>query len=336
MRKGTRCMISVLLAVLIVGWTLLGSTLVFADTPTPTASNVENIGIIEAIVWYDGLIPDKTEAKEEGINGVTVKLYKENGTDASGNVLWQEYGTQVTAAGQSKITGETILGGLVCFEKLPVVKDMMTTTRYKLELVSDGSFKPLNGAERIVELNFWNSYKRWFFQVGDPGDVEQPAFEIQSITAVPVENIGKIEAVVWDDMVLPDTSDPKLEGVDGITVNLYKLDESGNWQLFGSKRTGYGGYLWIVEHGWAGWSELPVMTDWRTTTRYKLQLVTDDTFNPLNGIERIVDLNITNLYHRWYFELAENAELRAFQIQSTTGTISGVVWYDANADLARE
>jgi hypothetical protein len=314
---------------------MLGSIMVAAETQTTTAQSTENKGIIEAIVWYDGLIPDKSEAKEEGINGIRVQLYKENGTDASGNIIWEKYGEPlVTAPGQSKVTGEIILGGLVTFENLPV--NTSTSTRYKLELVPDPSFVPLNGSERVIELNFWNLYRRWYFEMGNLGQAEQPAFEIKNVSAVPVENIGKIEVAVWDDLVLPNVSDPKLEGVDGITVNLYRLDEDGNWQLYGSHKTGYGGFLWVLEHGWAGWSQLPVMTDWRAVTRYKLQLVTDNTFNPLNGTERIVDLNITNLYYRWYFEVGEDAELRAFQIRSTTGTISGIVWYDANADQIRE
>lgn len=339
MLKGARCTISLLLVSLVAACTMLGSIMVAADTTTSTATSTENIGIIEAIVWYDGLIPDKSEAKEEGINGIKVQLYKESGTDASGNILWEKYGEPlVTAPGQSKVTGETILGGLVTFENLPVVKpyDIFAITRYKLALVPDPSYVPLNGSERVIELHYWNSYNRWYFQMGDPGQAEQPAFEIQNVSAVPVENIGKIEVAVWDDLVLPNVSEPKMEGVDGITVNLYKLDESGNWQLYGSKKTGYGGFFWTLEHGWAGWSGLPVMTDWRAVTRYKLQLVTDNTFNPLNGTERIVDLNITNLYYRWFFELGEDAALRAFQISSTTGTISGIVWYDANADQVRE
>lgn len=49
-----------------------------------------------------------------------------------------------------------------------------------------------------------------------------------------------------------------------------------------------------------------------------------------------MDLDITNLYYRWFFEVGEDAELRAFQISSTTGTITGIVWYDANADQIRE
>lgn len=337
MRKATRYGVSLLVIALLAVCTMLGSITVLADTQAGSTSsvNTENIGIIEVIVWYDGLIPDKTEAKEEGVDGIKVQLYKEGGTDASGNIVWEKFGEpRVTAPGQSKVTGEIILGGLVTFENLPVNKP--TTTRYKLELVPDPSYVALNGTERVVELNFWNWYKRWYFQVGDPGQVELPAFEIKNISAIPVQNIGKIEVAVWDDLILPNVSDPKQEGVDGITVNLYKLDEDGQWQLYGSKKTGYGGFFWVLEHGWAGWSELPVMTDWRATTRYKLQLVTDNTFNPLNGTERIVDLDITNLYYRWYFELGEDAKLRAFQISSTTGTISGIVWYDANADQIRE
>ncbi len=341
MKKATRCVLSLMAAVILVACTLLGSLMVLADDQASTVSaGTENIGVIEAIVWYDGLIPDKSEAKEEGVNGINVQLYREKGADASGNIIWEKYGEpKVTAPGQSKITGEAILGGLVTFENLPVNKpyDLWTITRYKLELVPHPSYVALNGAERVVELNYWNSYHRWYFEVGDPGQAKQPAFEIKNISAVPVENTGKIEVVVWDDQVLPNVREPKQEGVDGITVNLYKLNDEGGWDLYGSKKTGYGGFFWVVEHGWVGWSELPVMTDWRATTRYKLQLVTDNTFLPVNRSEIIVDLNITNLYYRWYFELDENdAELPAFQIRSTTVLISGIVWYDANADLVRE
>ncbi len=298
----------------------------FKIKASPALLGLENKGKIEAAVWDDSILPDVSDSKLEGMDGITVNLY---GRDESG--AWTLRGSQKTGAG-----GFTwaVLNGWVGWKDLPVFSDARMTTEYKLELVTDGTFEPLNGTERIARLDASNNHMRWFFDNGD--SAELPAFKIRYTAPLPTENLGKIESVVWDDAVLAGVKDSKQEGVNGITVNLYSKDSSGAWQFYGSKKTGAGGFTWVVERGWVGWSELPVSTDWRRTTEYRLELVTDNTFVPQGGIERVARLNWSNLYYRWFFEVAENAELRAFQIKSTTVLISGVAWSDANADQVRQ
>lgn len=286
---------------------------------------VVNKGQIEVAVWDDAIIPDKSDSRMEGVDGLTVNIY---GKDEKGN--WKLCGSQVTGAGGFTAIA---LNGWSGWRELPVVDDGRVTTEYKLELVQDGTFEPLNGTERIVRLNQSNNFIRYFFDTDD--GMELPAFRIK-YKAFKTENLGMIETVVWDDNVLPKITDSKQEGVDGLTVNLYSKDADGEWQLYGTQTTTGGGFLWALTRGWVGWKNLPVVTDWRMTTEYKLELVTDRTFQPLTSVERIVKLNWTNSYYRWLFEVAEDSEMLAYPIKSTTVLISGAVWYDANADQVRQ
>lgn len=286
----------------------------------------EDVGFIEAVVWDDAILEDTTDSCSEGINGITVNLYKKNRDGG-----WDFYGSKVTGAGGfSKI----VPYGWVGWNNLPVVKDMRATTQYKLELVTNDTFQALNGTERIVRLNSTNNYFRWFFEVADDADLR--AFEIRNISALPVENIGRVEAIVWDDAVLPKETDSRKEGVDDIIINLYKKDENGEWQFYDSQTTRAGGFIWHAEHGWVGWNDLPVVADLRVKTYYKLEIITDQTFIPVGSTERIFSLDSSNLWYRWYFEVGDSDVLRAFRIQSTTVLISGTVWHDMNANLARD
>ncbi len=286
----------------------------------------EDCGFIEAVVWDDEMLPDYTDSCSEGINGLTVELYRKNRDGG-----WDFYDRKKTGPGGfSKI----VPYGWVGWSNLPVVKDLRATTQYKLVLVDDGTFRPLNECERIVRLNSSNNYFRYFFEVSDTSSLR--AFEIRCISCLPVENIGRIEAIVWDDAVLPDVTDSRKEGVQDIVVNLYKKDENGEWQLYDSKSTASGGFIWPCEHGWVGWSELPVVMDPRVRTWYKLSIVTDGTFNPVGSTERVFSLNSSNLWFREFFEVEEDATLAAFKIKSTTVLISGIVWHDMNANMTRD
>jgi hypothetical protein len=288
---------------------------------------VVNEGFIEAVVWDDGILEDTTDSCSEGINGITVELYSRD--LATGE--WKLYGSKVTGAGGFT---KLVPYGWVGWNNLPVVDDLRVTTLYKLVLVEDGRFNDVNGVERVARLNSSNKLFRWFFEVSDDADLR--AFEIRSISALPVENIGRIEAMVWDDAVLPKETNSRMEGVDDIIVNLYKKDENGEWQFYDSQSTHAGGFIWRAEHGWVGWDSLPVTADLRVKTYYKLEIVTDQTFNPVGSTERIISLDSSNLWYRWYFEVADSADLQAFRIQSTTVLISGTVWHDMNANLARD
>jgi hypothetical protein len=152
--------------------------------------------------------------------------------------------------------------------------------------------------------------------------------------------MGIIEALVWDDTIIPNNSCDIEELIDGITVNLYRLESDGSWTLIGSKVTGSGGYgplgysLTPFPHGWVGWKELPVK--WAEETVYKLVMVQDKTYIPLNGTERIAKLSAPLNYWMYYYPMAPDPNFSSFQIKATTATISGYVWHDANANQSRE
>jgi hypothetical protein len=56
----------------------------------------------------------------------------------------------------------------------------------------------------------------------------------------------------------------------------------------------------------------------------------------VNGATRIAELSFWNAYWAFYFPMAEYPFEPAPQIQSTTATIGGYVWWDANADQVRQ
>jgi hypothetical protein len=167
--------------------------------------------------------------------------------------------------------------------------------------------------------------------------VEEPAAsEEQAAIEVDYTQIGKIEALVWDDTITPDGTYSIEELVDGILVDLYKEETDGTWTLVSRKATGPGSFTPPIgyEHGWVGWDQLEV--DPYATTRYKMELVFDDTYIPVNGATRYADLNMWNLHSAFFFPMAEAPFQPAPQIQTTTATIGGYVWWDANADQVRQ
>ncbi len=116
---------------------------------------------------------------------------------------------------------------------------------------------------------------------------------------------------------------------------------NGEWVLVGTKVTGPGGYAFgqentIIEyqHGWVGWNNLP-LDSWGDNTFYKLELVDNGTFKPLDGGERIAQLNPWNLHTKQYLPLTFDTT-PPFSIQSTSAYIGGTVWSDANADQQRQ
>ncbi|MBN2025598.1 MAG: hypothetical protein JW854_02380 [Actinobacteria bacterium] len=202
----------------------------------------------------------------------------------------------------------------------------------------------------------------WWWQP-PPEENEQPAEETQppaeetgtteetSETEEQISgNIGICELLVWDDSINPDNAYSIDELVDGIKVELWRADMKddrtyGDYVYVGTKTTGPGGYgifgtsgepSPVYEHGWAGWNELPVKPD--RPTKYKMKLVLDNTFDALNGTEREFELwHFGLLYYRWFSPICPDpAQQGSYQIESTTATISGIVFYDTNADLIRE
>jgi hypothetical protein len=188
--------------------------------------------------------------------------------------------------------------------------------------------------------------------LAEEAEPPQETTEATTEAAPVIRNAGIIEVLVWDDSINPDAEYSDEELVDGITVNLYRSDQNDDrttwtpYTLVGSQKTGIGGYGVfgyegdpnpVYQHGWAGWNALPVRTD--RPTKYKMELVLDSTFNALNGTVREVELwDYFGLHYKWFAPLASDPDnpLSGYQIQSTTVTISGVVWSDANADLTRQ
>jgi hypothetical protein len=193
---------------------------------------------------------------------------------------------------------------------------------------------------------------------------ETPAEETETTTTVeePAERTGGvIEALIWDDARSPDGQYTPDDLIDGLTVQLYRLENkvqlsddatdytfkdpnssglwNGDWVLYDSKVSGPGGFILGSDamfeylHGWVGWNNLPL--DQWDPTWYKLVLVDDGTFDPLAGIERFASLSWNNWHNIQFFPMREEYS-PPFEIGSTTGTISGTVWSDANADLIRE
>ncbi|MFW6113659.1 MAG: SdrD B-like domain-containing protein [Actinomycetota bacterium] len=151
-----------------------------------------------------------------------------------------------------------------------------------------------------------------------------------------IQNLGKIEALIWDDTITPDGTYSIEELVDGIMVDLYTKEDDGTWTLVDRKATGPGSFTPGMEypHGWVGWDQLPVYVG--GTISYKLELVFDDTYEPIGEPTRYADLNFGNNNHVEFFPLAEKPYEPGYQIEITKPVISGYVWWDANADLTRQ
>jgi len=175
------------------------------------------------------------------------------------------------------------------------------------------------------------------------------------------EATGTVEALIWDDLRSPDGQYTDADLIDGITVNLYHLENvvqlpddateyvvkdvepgktgkwNGDWVYVNSKVSGVGGYVlgedfvFPYMHGWVGWNDLKLDSQWGYTF-YKLELADKNTFKPLDGKERIVQLTPWNLHEVKFFP-ATFSYLPPFEIKSTTAAISGYVWSDANANL---
>lgn len=200
-----------------------------------------------------------------------------------------------------------------------------------------------------------------------PEETQPPAEDPGTTTTLTQETVavqaplttGGIEMVVWEDINgngqfdIPSDlfGDTLNEGIDGIEIELYKevWDEEAQvnkWEKIGTKKTGPDSLLSNpgvnYKHGCVVWRDLPldpadpVQYPYGRVTKYKLELVKDDTYSPVGfGGPWIAELHPHMLipYVQCFLPMAYKYEpWDAPQIQETTATISGFVWSDANAD----
>jgi len=346
MRRGARWLSALMVSALV--FSLFAGVLVRADT----ASGTGYTGLkatIQALVWQDK-DGDGTFFQDEStelVNGVKVELYR-LGTDG-----WLLVGALDTGPGG--LEGTSFPAGWVGWDDVELTyPDGWTSTKFKL-VVPDEKLELMGGREREFELNIWQAnintgkLSARFFEAQVEG--ERAAFRLmdekgnaqpQTAANPPVNNAGVIQALVWDDIngdgkfVEPNGQWSIEELIDDVTVNLYRKEGDG-WVLQGSARSGPGGYFpFSFPHGWVGFKDLPVIWDFSSTTEYKLELVTDKTFKVIGDSYRLAPLNFSNLWNFRFFEVTPGAADRAFLIQSQSVSISGTVWYDANADQVRE
>lgn len=83
-----------------------------------------------------------------------------------------------------------------------------------------------------------------------------------------------------------------------------------------------------------GWNNLPLDV-WGDNTFYKVELDVNGTFKPLDGGERVAQLNPWNLHSVQYLPGTFDTT-PPFAINSTSAYIGGTVWSDANADQSRQ
>ncbi|MDY6796112.1 MAG: hypothetical protein SWK76_12685 [Actinomycetota bacterium] len=87
---------------------------------------------------------------------------------------------------------------------------------------------------------------------GETGSKEETVNGETASTEEPATNIGKVEALVWDDSINPDGTYSIEELVDGILVDVYLKEADGTWTLISRKATEPGSLTPAIcnEHGW--------------------------------------------------------------------------------------
>lgn len=347
MKRGARWLSLALVVAL--AFSLLGGALASADDAQGTTYTGLK-ATIQALVWKDG-DGDGTFLGDEGselVDGVQVALSRLE----SDGTTWIPLGTKETSGGG--LEGTSFPAGWVGWDDVELIyPDGLTPTKFKLEVLDE--INMIGGKTREFELGIgqWNlltgKLSARFFEVNLNSD--RAAFRLsdetgntnpQPIPDPPISNSGMIQALVWDDInkdgkfVEPNGQWSVEELIDDVTVNLYRKEGDG-WVLHASARSGPGGYFpFSFPHGWVGFKDLPVVADFSSTTEYKLELVTDRTFAVVGDSTRIAPLNYSNLWSFRFFNVQSDAADRAFLIKSQSVSISGTVWYDANADQVRE
>ncbi len=370
MRRGARWLSAAM--VLALAFSMLGGAVALGDESPSTSTYSGLRATIQAIVWWDsngdGRPTDDQGnlLKDELVDGVKVELYR---MDAKSGWLLVGSGT----TGKGGLEGVDFPAGWVGWDDLELTyPDGWTSTKFRL--VADPGMEYIGGNTREFEMNIWNynfntgKLSTRFFEAkeGDSraafrlkylkdeaeGPVDpkpEPSDELPASKPEPkpplkppINNTGVIQAVIWDDI----NGDGKFwepngqwsveELIDDVSVNLYRK-EGGEWVLHASARSGPGGYFpFGFPHGWVGFKELPVIWDFWSTTEYKLELVTDRTFKVMGETFRLAPLNVSNQWHVRFFSVKPDAADRALMIRSQSVSISGTVWYDANADQVRQ
>jgi len=214
MRKATKWVAFMVIVAMVAAALLAGTAAAFAEETQPPAETqdttttvtaapvVDNLGIVEVLVWDDSINPDGYYSIGELVDGITVNLYRSDMDDARNYGPYTLVGSKKTGPGGFGPLGTSgppgqppvYEHGWAGWNALPVMADR--PTKYKMELVLDNTFLPLNGTVSEVELWDWPLFGLhycWYAPTAtEPASPEMDGYQIQSTTVT-------IAGVVWSD-----------------------------------------------------------------------------------------------------------------------------------------
>jgi uncharacterized repeat protein (TIGR01451 family) len=259
------------------------------DNPTIDAGLVttEVKGSIGDFVWKDTNDNGIQDGGEAGVNGVTVNLWS---ADASGNPVTQ-LATTTTANGGAYNFGDLDAGRYIVqidTQTLPDGCDLSDKTNQGGDDTKDSDFNPTNGLSPVVTLNPEN------------GGLAKDNPTIDAALVAPEEK-GSIGDFVWKDTNDNGIQDGGEAGVNGVTVNLWSADASGNpvTQLATTTTANGGAYnfgdldagRYIVQ---IDTQTLPDGCDLSDKTNQGGDDTKDSDFDPTSGLSPVVTLNPVN------------------------------------------
>ncbi|ODS84451.1 MAG: hypothetical protein ABS46_03475 [Cytophagaceae bacterium SCN 52-12] len=174
------------------------------------------VGALGDYVWFDNDSDGVQDGDEEGVNGVTVTLYKKNPlTD-----LFEPYGAPQTTGNNPDGSGKKgyyWFGDLpsgeyqVGFSNLPEGYGFTDPNRGS-DNAADSDANPADGRSQTVTI--------------DTSKPETDLLRINPTIDAGIIPVGSIGDYVWFDQDTDGEQDETEEGVNGVTVELYKWDET--------------------------------------------------------------------------------------------------------------